>query len=219
MGFIFLFVATLKANCCKTDIPCREKTMTIVISNPIVKKMTFEDFLNYDDGTDNLYELENGELIPVSSESDINQRIAMFLVAYFLTCRIPSYRLRMKAEVAVNSRQVGVRVPDVMIFSEELAVTMQGATRSLVFMDMPPPLLVVEVVSPNQASRDYRYKRSEYAARGIAEYWIIDAIAQKVTVLEWVDGFYDEHVFVGNQAIASPVLGNLQLTAVQILQG
>ncbi|WP_229642260.1 Uma2 family endonuclease [Waterburya agarophytonicola] len=22
--------------------------------------------------------------------------------------------------------------------------------------------------------RDYRYKRSEYAARGIAEYWIID---------------------------------------------
>ena len=25
------------------------------------KKMTFEEFLNYDDGTDNLYELENGE--------------------------------------------------------------------------------------------------------------------------------------------------------------
>lgn len=64
--------------------------MTIVISNPVVKKMTFEDFLNYDDGTDNLYELENGKLIPVSSESDINQRIAMFLVAYFLTCGIPS---------------------------------------------------------------------------------------------------------------------------------
>ncbi len=39
---------------------------------------------------------------------------------------------------------------------------MTGATRSLVLvlMDMPPPLLVVEVVSPNQASRDYRYKRS-----------------------------------------------------------
>ena len=37
-------------------------------------------------------------------------------------------------------------------------------------MDMPPPLLVVEVVSPNQKKRDYRYKRTEYAARGIAEY-------------------------------------------------
>ncbi|MEB3122015.1 MAG: hypothetical protein VKL41_12430 [Snowella sp.] len=44
------------------------------------KKMTFEEFLDYDDGTDALYELENGELIAVSSESDINQRIAIFLL-------------------------------------------------------------------------------------------------------------------------------------------
>jgi Uma2 family endonuclease len=50
----------------------------------IAKKMTFEEFLEYNDGTDTLYELENGKLISVSSESDINQRIAMFLIAYFL---------------------------------------------------------------------------------------------------------------------------------------
>jgi Uma2 family endonuclease len=31
------------------------------------KKMTFEEFLNYHDGTDNLYELENRELIPILS--------------------------------------------------------------------------------------------------------------------------------------------------------
>ncbi|MDB9482197.1 Uma2 family endonuclease, partial [Dolichospermum circinale CS-537/05] len=40
-------------------------------------KMTFEEFLNYDDGTDNLYEFENGELIPMPLESEINRRIAM----------------------------------------------------------------------------------------------------------------------------------------------
>ena len=125
------------------------------------KKMTFEEFLNYDDGTDNLYELENGALIPMPSESDLNCRIAMFLVVYFLKLGIPYYRLRMKTELAVNSRQVGVRVPDLVVFSEELAMAMQGATRSLILMDMPPPLLVVEVVSPNQENRDYRYKRSE----------------------------------------------------------
>ncbi len=182
------------------------------------QKMSFEEFLNYDDGTDTLYELENGELIPMSSESDINQRIAMFLVAYFLKCGIASYRLRMKAEIAVNSRLVGVRVPDLVVYSEELAEVMQGARRSLVFMDMPPPLLVVEVVSPNQANRDYRYKRSEYAARGIAEYWIVDAIDQKVTVLEWVEGFYEEQVYTVDQAVISPVLGNLEITATQVLQ-
>jgi len=38
-----------------------------------VKKMTFEEFLNYDDGTDALYELENGELISMPFESEIQQ--------------------------------------------------------------------------------------------------------------------------------------------------
>ncbi|AFY31777.1 Uma2 family endonuclease [Calothrix sp. PCC 7507] len=202
------------------------------------KKITFEEFLQFDDGTDTLYELENGELIPMPSESELNCRIAMFLIAYFLKLGIPYYRLRMKTEVSVNSRQVGLRVPDLVVFSEELAIAMQGATRSLILMDMPPPLLVVEVVSQcvarvprveatdepvrvsqNQENRDYRYKRSEYAARGIAEYWIVDPIAQKVTVLEWVEGFYDERVYQGESAIVSAIFANLQLTAAEVLQG
>ena len=189
--------------------------MTILID----KKITFEQFLDYDDGTDTLYELENGALIPVSSESDLNQRIAMFLIFYLLGRGIPSYRLRMKAEVAVNSRQVGVRVPDLVVFSEELATVLNGASRSIVFMDMPPPSIVVEVVSPNQSNRDYRYKRSEYAARGIAEYWIVDPIEQKVTVLEWLEGFYEERVYMGEDRIGSPVIGDLELTAAQVLTG
>ena len=85
-------------------------------------------------------------------------------------------------------------------------------------MDMPPPLLVVEIVSPNQESRDYRYKRSKYAARGIMEYWIVDPIAQKLTILQWVDRFYDELVFIGEMAIASPLFGDLDLTAAKISQ-
>jgi Uma2 family endonuclease len=78
---------------------------------------------------------------------------------------------------------------------------------------------VVEVVSPNQENRDYRYKRSEYAARGIAEYWIVDPISQKVTVLEWVEGFYDERVYQGKSAIVSSIFADLQLTASEVLQG
>ena len=183
-----------------------------------VKKLTLAEFLEFTSDTEILYELENGELIDMAYESDMNRRIAMFLVAYFLQLGIPYGRLTMKTEIAVHSRQVGLRVPDLVIFSEELEMAMQGAKRSLVLMDMPPPLLVVEIVSPNQESRDYRYKRSEYAARGIMEYWIIDPIAQKLTILQWVEGFYDELVFTGEMAIASPLLGQLDLTAAKILQ-
>jgi Uma2 family endonuclease len=183
------------------------------------KKMTFEEFLNYDDGTDYLYELENGELIFMPSESELNQRIAIFLLIYFSQLGIPYYRLRMKTEIAVNSRMVGVRVPDLVVFSEELAQVMKDAIRSLILMDMPPPLLVVEVVSPNQEKRDYRYKRSEYAARGINEYWIVDPILQKVTVLEWVEGLYEEQVFTGDEVICSPLFAEVKLTVNELLQG
>ncbi|MGB5898514.1 MAG: Uma2 family endonuclease, partial [Geitlerinemataceae cyanobacterium] len=92
-------------------------------------KMTLAEFLDYDDGTDTLYELENGELIPMPSESEINRRIAMFLLAYFLQLGIPYYRLTMKTEVAVSGSRVSVRVPDLVVLSEDLANALEGASR------------------------------------------------------------------------------------------
>jgi Uma2 family endonuclease len=183
------------------------------------QKMTLAEFLGYDDGTDKLYELENGKLIDISSESEINRRIAMFLVAYLFEEGTPAYQLTMKTELVVSGSRVSVRVPDLLVLSEELALELDGASRSIVLMDMPPPLLVVEVVSPNQEKRDYRYKRTEYAARGIAEYWIVDPILQRVTVLEWVEGLYEEKVFTGDNQIESTVLGSLDLTVDRVLQG
>jgi Uma2 family endonuclease len=182
------------------------------------QKMTLEKFLAYDDGTENLYELENGELISMPSESEINRRIAMFLLVHLNQLGIPSYRLTMKTEVAVSGSRVSVRVPDLLLLSEDLATELEGATRSIVMMDMSPPLLAVEVVSPKQENRDYRYKRTEYAARGIAEYWIVDPIAQKVTILEWIEGLYEEKVFTGDNILQSSLFDNLDLTVDRLLQ-
>jgi Uma2 family endonuclease len=182
------------------------------------QKMTLDEFLAYDDGTDNLYELENGELIWMPSESEINRRIAMFLLIYFSQQGIPSYRLTMKTEVAVSGSRVSVRLPDLLVLSEELATVLEGASRSIVLMDMPPPLLAVEVVSPKQEKRDYRYKRSEYAARGIAEYWIVDPIQKQITILELVEGFYEEKVYRNSDRLNSPLLTQIDLTAEQVLQ-
>lgn len=188
-----------------------------------IQKLTFEDFLAYDDGSDGLYELENGTLIAVPAESELNRRIAMFLVATFLKLGLPLERLSMKTELAVSSTRVSVRVPDLVLLSEEGVMSLEGATRSLVLLDMQPPLLVVEVVSPGQETRDYRYKRSEYAARGIAEYWIIDPVKQQVTVLEWIEGFYETTVYRNDESIVSPLFTQLgidtfTLTAQKLLQ-
>jgi Uma2 family endonuclease len=182
------------------------------------QKMTLEEYLNYDDGTDTRYELVNGELVVMPPESELNRRIAAFLFACFLQQGIAPYRLTMKTEIVVSGSRATTRLPDLMVLSEELATALEGANRSTVMIDMPPPQLVVEVVSPGRENvdRDYRYKRSEYAARGIAEYWIVDPMQGRVTVLEWVEGLYEEQVFQGNERIVSPTLPDLDLTSERV---
>jgi len=45
------------------------------------------------------------------------------------------------------------------------------------------PDLAVEVVSPDSIERDYGKKRAQYERFGIPEYWIVDEIERKVTLL------------------------------------
>jgi Uma2 family endonuclease len=194
--------------------------------------MSLEDYFNYDDRTDTRYELENGELLTMPPESDLNIRIASFLFASFLQLGIPYYRLRIGTEVVVTGTRATVRKPDMMVLTEDLASAIASATRSTVTLDMPPPQLVVEVVSPGKENsdsltgrcheRDYRYKRSQYQSRGISEYWIVDPIKQQITILSLVAGMYQEAVFEGNGKIISSLLQELgqksPLTAAQVLQ-
>jgi Uma2 family endonuclease len=83
---------------------------------------------------------------------------------------------------------------------------------------MPPPALVIEIVSPGfeNRARDYRFKRTEYAARGIAEYWIVDPEEQRITVCKWVDGQYEDQIFVGEARVESTVVPGFELTVGQI---
>lgn len=153
------------------------------------------------------------------SESDLNHLIAIALIFAFGQF-VPAFLLRNKTEIVVSGSRATTRVPDLMVLTEELAEALTGSTRSIVLLDMPSPRLVVEVVSPGTdgANRDYRYKRSEYAARGILEYWIADPIAAQVVVLTLVSGLYEDAIFKGSEVVVSPIFPALTLTAEQVLQ-
>jgi Uma2 family endonuclease len=183
------------------------------------KQFTLAEYLAYDDGTDKRYELVNGELIEMPSESDLNNQIAISLLLTFAQL-VPGRLLRCGTEVVVTGSRATSRVPDLMVLTEELATALAGSQHSIVLSDMPPPALVVEVVSPGKENqdRDYRYKRSEYAARGIAEYWIVDPEQAQVVVLSLVDGWYEEAIYQGDQRLLSPLFPTLELTAKQVVQ-
>jgi Uma2 family endonuclease len=125
--------------------------------------LTFEDYLAYDDGTDSRYELVDGVLVDMPPESVENNTMAKKLL-FELAQHFPVALLCHKdTEIEVTGRRARCRIPDLLVHTEESAAALAGAPRATLTRDMPPPALVVEVVSPGQTNRerDYRYKHTE----------------------------------------------------------
>lgn len=185
------------------------------------QKLTFEEYLAYDDGTDTRYELVDGVLVAMPTESEINVLISNFLLATLLPL-VSYFRLRQKTEVKVSSRTVTSRCPDLMVLTESGVIALKGAKQSVVQPEMPTPQLVVEVVSPGEPGddnydRDYIEKPEEYAQRGIPEYWIVDPIRAVVSVLTLQGSSYKAKAFRGGDRIESEQFKQLNLTAQQVL--
>ena len=183
---------------------------------------TIEDYLDYDDGTDTRYELVDGELVEMAPENPLNPVIASILFAAFLGLGIPPYRLVIGHQIATTSAKVTARQPDLVVHTEEsLNAILSGV--KLLMPEMPPPLLVVEVVSSSDTDkrskdRDYVEKPKEYAARGIPEFWQVDPDRAVVIVLSLKDGAYQSREFRERDRVVSPTFPDLQLTAEQILR-
>jgi Uma2 family endonuclease len=85
------------------------------------RRMTLTEFLTYDDGTERRYELVNGVLVEMASESTINTWITMYLAFTFASLGLSAYRVGIKQKIEVPSRYVTARDPDLIIHSEESA--------------------------------------------------------------------------------------------------
>ena len=183
----------------------------------LTKTYSFEDYLAYNDGTDNKYELVNGELQLMPIASGFHALILHFIFN-ILEQEIGKIQQRWKVmpgTVGVRTAKNKSRIPDLIILSEEQCQEIR--TMSTAVLETPP-LLAVEIVSPNNSDDDYRYKRSEYAVREIPEYWIIDATSQKISILVLVSGFYEVTEFTEEQEIKSLLFPELKLTAKQIFE-
>ncbi|MGB2923744.1 MAG: Uma2 family endonuclease [Limnothrix sp.] len=181
-----------------------------------VKRYSFEEYCQYDDGTNTRYELEDGQLIPIAPPIGSYFLIAQRLGELF-TMHI--HRKQKKSWICLNEAGLRTtegksRVPDLMVAKEEHFIKLLDD--ALIFEQ--PPIVAVEIVSPESTTRDYRYKRSEYAAIRVPEYWVVDPKESKVTVLIFNEGLYDEAVFVGEEKIVSPQFPELKITPQTLLE-
>ncbi|MFN9483135.1 MAG: Uma2 family endonuclease [Pseudanabaena sp.] len=201
--------------------------MTIAIAKTTKNakpRVTFADYLTYFDGSDTKYELVDGELVAMSLGTSLHGEAID-----------PTYQA-INAEInrttqpwIVRQGQIGVRcprgigldtvrIPDVVVMQRDDWQALQER-EAVIDFDLSAPLLVIEVISPSTKNIDYRAKRAEYAARDIPEYWIIDPLESKVSVLINSDGWYDITEFFDSDRLISPTFPELQLTPQIILKG
>lgn len=180
-------------------------------------RFTLEEYLNYSPvDSERTYELENGHLTEMPPESWQNSKIAMYLLMEIAEV-IPFERISLKIEIITSGNRVNARIPDLVVLSPEGLEEIEQYQRATITPDMPPPVLVVEVVSPGKVNRDrdYRYKRSEYAARGIEHYLIVDPQEQKFIHLQLQDGLYEATTYDSSNediCLTQPFPLNLKLS-------
>ena len=186
-------------------------------------KLSFDEYLTYDDGTDNRYELVDGELVmvplPTGEHSDAIDLLSDIFKAEITKQQQPWI---VKRDVGVyiginpDSGKERSRTPDLCIMTTaQWAVVKAEKTKAAVLRSAP--LLVVEVVSPSSKKTDYQAKEQEYRTIGIPEYWIVDLRKAEVSVLLLVDGGYQSTEFKGTELIVSRTFSQLNLTAQQVL--
>ena len=184
--------------------------MTITTS----RKLTFDEYLTYDDGTDKRYEFNDGELVEVTPPIGLHERIVAFLFFFLtLTTKQKSYPYCVRSKVVEIWTGNRTRRPDLCVLrkQQELDILKKAAVL------FTPPLLVIEVVSPDYRNIDRQEKLNEYQRIGIFEYWIVDAAFGLISVLYIVDGIYQETIFHLGEQIISPTFVDLQLTVDDVL--
>lgn len=192
------------------------------VSAPSRARLSLAEYLAYSDGSDTRYELVAGELVPMALPTGRHVQIQKFL-SWVFEAEIARQKLPwtvIQGGLGIQSprgnRWATVRIPDVVVLPLEQWQEM-GSREALIRLEEPPLLLVVEVVSELSRAADYRAKQAEYCVLGIGEYWVVDPLEEKVSLLLLHEGWYDVLELKGSDPVSSKVFPKLELQAGEIL--
>jgi Uma2 family endonuclease len=205
--------------------------MILAIDQPIQQKpLSFDEFLaRY--GGDNRYELIDGEVFdlePTGPHEEVAAFIDRKLNVQIDGADLPWFVLQRGLLRPPNTNRTAFR-PDIAVIDRtELANEVLWSEQSILTQSSSIKF-IAEVVSSNWQN-DYARKVEDYAALGIAEYWIADYAAlggirhiskpkqPTLSICILVDGEYEIQQFRDNQTIVSLTFPDLKLTAEQVLR-
>lgn len=169
------------------------------------RRMTEAEFLAWAD-EDTLAEWVDGEVIMMAPANVDHDQFFGWLRS-LLTMFVEHHDLGavFGPEVLVRlPRQRRLRMPD-LVFVAKSHSQMVAATRIV-----GAPDLIIELVSPDSAARDWREKYIEYEKAGVAEYWVVDRAGGRMEAYSLARGKY-RLIEVQHDRISSLVLKGFYL--------
>jgi Uma2 family endonuclease len=142
---------------------------------------TADDLDDFPEGDTTRYELIDGALI-VSAEPSLQHQ------------RVNAQLLRLLQDAAPEDLEVflpiDVRLSPLRQIAPDITVVRRQERAAQRVSDLP--LLVVEVQSPSTRAVDRALKRQVLQEAGVASYWLVEPDELVLTVLELVDGSYEQ---------------------------
>lgn len=116
--------------------------------------LTFEEFLDFDDGTYNIYELVAGKVVPMSEPSGRHESIRTFILIEFgFEIRHRKLNLEPHSNILCKLDKRDGRRPDLIVMDKDRWAAATQIEAAL----FVPPEMAVEIVSTNW-EEDYQKK-------------------------------------------------------------
>jgi Uma2 family endonuclease len=128
------------------------------------------------------YEISPEGVLSIMPPPGYTHAIIATRLMVWLATGVPAERLAQAVGLRIPGRDGGLggRIPDLVVWSKAQA---EG-----VWLPVTDVLLVVEILSPGSEGVDTVTKRSEYAAAGIPQYWVIDQDQAQTVAMHHLDG-------------------------------
>lgn len=172
--------------------------------DPAYRKITADEFLDMDFGTDRKFELSDGVIVMMTGGTEAHAWVQGNIHAWLRT-RLKGGSCRPYGpDMAVRISETEIRYPDVSIYCDQPPRDELSELRAL-----RDPAVVIEVLSPSTTTLDQGTKLEEYKrVRSIRTIAFVDPINEMCRTMErqsaigWVD-----QMFSGGSGIALPSLG------------
>jgi Uma2 family endonuclease len=146
-------------------------------------------------------EFINGEIIvqsPATARHIIAKKHLLKLLDTYVQLHGLGLVLDEKALIALTRNDYE---PDINFFARAKADAIQPGQHTF-----PAPDFIIEVLSPTTEARDRGIKFRDYAAHGVAEYWLVDPEAEVIEQYENTDSQYKLQLKLNTGTLASRVV-------------